>query len=286
MEQNKLSWHSYSNTEDNVNSSLKPQAKVSIGSRKKYIMTLTFALICTIFQVICFKSCQQNISFNGDKKFAFVVANKSLNKGDVLNEENTSLAYLDLSDAKDNYILNSEFKKYKNKEVRNKVLKNSPVSKLDVFNRQRDLSLTDKIPPGKRFYSLKIDLSSLGAILKVGDIVDVIAHMDIKGYGKATETILSRIKVVGIGNDFNDSTKNEEASQLSFYLSPEEVKIISFMKTYSDFSVVIRNPNDLEESKNDSITFNQFLQDEKIQKIFKNDTFKIIQGQKLRDKNL
>ncbi|MES2615769.1 MAG: Flp pilus assembly protein CpaB [Bdellovibrionota bacterium] len=246
---------------------------------KKLLSVLLLAFISTLIQVIFLKSCHVMPENGGsNSKYAVVVSRNSILQGETLSEENTKLVYLDLAESKQKFILNQEFKKYVGHKVKMNIEENTPILKDFVIKNMQDLSLPEKIPPGKRFYSLDVDLGAIASMLQVGDKVDIIAHMNIDGYGRATETILNRIKVIGIGNSFEEKSINTDANTLSFYLTPEEVKIISFMKSYSQFTVALRNPNDNNLSNNEAITFNKFIQNEKIQKIFQNDSFKIIQG--------
>lgn len=69
-------------------------------------------------------------------------------------------------------------------------------------------------------------------------------------------------------------------NSISFYLTPEEIKIILFMKRYANFSLSLRNPNDNFDYKDQAITLNKFIENEKIRNIIKNDRFQIIYGDK------
>ena len=144
-------------------------------------------------------------------------------------------------------------------------------------------SLPEKIPFGKRLYVLDVNLGTLSSILKVGDKIDLTAYLDIPSFGKATETILNGIQIIGIGNQMDNSReKSGNANSLSFYLYPEEVKILSFMKQYSHFSVSLRNPNDNSTNSGEAMTLNKFIQDDRIQRIIKNDSFQMRQGIKVK----
>lgn len=240
----------------------------------KRIFFLFFAAIAlTIFQTVIFKSCtNQDQTEKEHKKYAVITANQDLNPGDVLDSSNTKIAYLDVSESKKSFILNSEFNGFSGSKIQIRAEKGSPILKNMIQNRESNQSLQEKIPPGKRLFVLDMDLGSMASMIQVDDKVDIIAHMDIPDFGKATETILDGISVVQIDDDHS----------LSFYLTPEEIKILAFMKPYSSFSVAIRNPNDHMTKESHAITFNQFLQNEKIQHILKGDSFKIVTGTGIR----
>lgn len=277
----KLTWQPNANIENSVHQ----QKKKLILKNKKIIITFFLALLSTLLQFFFIKSCNiLSSNKNSNQKYAIIVASTNIKKGESLSEENTKLAYFGLDEAKNKFILNSEFRQYLGHSLKINIDQGTPILKDIIITDNYDNSLSEKIPPGKRFYALDVDLASLSSVVKVGDMVDIIAHMDINGFGRATETILKRIKIIGIGNNFLENTgKSSDDNVLSFYLTPEEIKIISFMKPYSQFTIAVRNPNDHDVSDNDVITFNKFIQNEKIQKIFQNEYFKIIEGAKVNN---
>ena len=279
MSKKSLQWNALDNKiefEDSSN-----RVKIFTKKRKIYFLFL-LAIVSTSLQFVCLKSCSSFSNNQSHLKYAVVVTTKLIPMGDTLNENNTKLSYLDLGESKNKFLLNSEFRSYLGHKVKIEFQSGIPILKDFVVKSSLDISLPEKIPQGKRFYTLDVNLNSISSLIKVGDIVDILAHINIKGYGKATETILNHVKIIGIGNNFEENSTNLNGNTLSFYLTPEEVKIISFMKSYSQFNVVLRNPNDFEETDSDSITFNKFIQNEKIQKIFQSDSFKIIQGETVR----
>ncbi len=275
MEKKYLEWNTIEKEE--VSS---PQLKKKKPWRDKiFFIPLGLALISTFIQFVFLKSCNYiSTESNSSQKYAVIVALKKIHQGDYLSTENTRLSYLDLGESKSNFVLNSEFQKFLGHKIKMDIDEKTPILKSIVLNGGKPSSLLENIPHGKRFYVMDVDLSSLSTLIKVGDRIDIIAHMDIDGFGKATETILNGIKIIGIGDNFEEYTSQPDANTLSFYLTPEEIKIISFMKSYSQFSIMLRNPNDLDLSDNESITFNKFLQNDKIQKILQNDSFKIVEG--------
>lgn len=266
---------------DEINTESQSKKK-NVFKKKNFIIPILLGVFSTMIQLLFFKSCQNQSDNSTNSKYAIVVAIQNIPEGETLSEDNTKLVYLDLGESKEQFILNSEFRHYLGYKTKINIEKNSPILKELVLNKSRNLSLPEKIPRGKRFYTIDIDLSSISSVIKIGDTVDIIAHMDINGFGKATETILQRIKIVGIGTNFEEKSPNIDASSLSFYLTPEEVKIISFMKSYSQFTVALRNPNDLDQSDNSPITFNKFIQNDRIQEILQNDSFKIIEGNRIK----
>lgn len=243
--------------------------KRKTSKQKKYLKLLFFALLITFIQFFIFKSCvNSNSSENNQNKYAVIFAKDEMKPGSLLEESNTKIVYIDVSNAKNSFILNSELSKFLGSRLLISADKNTPILKNMIKNDMLEKTAQEKIPPGKRLFILDIELGSLASIIQINDKIDIIAHMDIPEFGKVTETILDGIPVVRIAEDH----------AIGFYLTPDEIKILSFMKPYSSFSVAIRNPNDhlTEESK--AVTFNKFLQNDKIQHILQNESFKIVEG--------
>lgn len=245
--------------------------KRKTNKQKKYLKLLFFALFITFIQFFIFKSCvNSNSSGNNQKKYAVIFAKDEMTTGSLLEESNTKIVYMDVLNARSSFILNSELSQFLGSKLLINADKNTPILKNMIKNDISGKTIQEKIPPGKRLFILDVELGSLASIIQINDKIDIIAHMDIPEFGKVTETILDGISVVRI----------EEDHAIGFYLTPDEIKILSFMKPYSSFSVAIRNPNDhlTEESK--AVTFNKFLQNEKIQHILQNESFKIVEGTK------
>lgn len=232
MQNNSFHWE---HLDKSFEEKISPHKQSENNWRKKYSVVFTVAFFFTCIQFFIFKSCvNSNQKLADTNKYAVIVANKNMNKGDFVNEENTKILYMDVSESKNNFILNSEFSNFSGSQLLVNSEKNTPILKNMITIPLQNKTLVEKIPPGKRFFVLDVDLGSLTDHIKTDDKVDIIAHMDIPDFGKATETILDRVTVVDI----------ENGHSLGFYLSPEEIKILSFMKPYSEFSVAIRNPND------------------------------------------
>jgi Flp pilus assembly protein CpaB len=125
---------------------------------------------------------------------------------------------------------------------------------------------------GKRLYLIENveNREMLGAV-RPGDKVDIIAHLNVPGYGSVTETVLSGIQSVNLSG-----TGKKAGDALAFYLTLDEVKIMSFMKNYGGFSVALRNPNDDVYVNTNTITFTSFLQSPTVQKLMKKDDFEIV----------
>ncbi|APJ04077.1 Flp pilus assembly protein CpaB [Silvanigrella aquatica] len=250
-------------------------------SKNKYLIAVTLALFITLFQFFLFKSINyfSNSSINHNL-YPVLVANKNIKLGQLIAESDLKLIEMNLGESKTQFILNDEINSYIGKAAIVPLNENTPLLKNSFMSAFQKNSLPDKIPVGKRLYVLDLDFGSIGSLLRVGDKIDLIAYLDIPKFGKATENILTDVQIVGIGDQLEERGKSRHANSISFYIYPEEVKIISFMKQYAKFSVSLRNPNDSSSQSGEAMTLNKFIEDERIQKIIKNDSFQFIQGKK------
>ena len=127
------------------------------------------------------------------------------------------------------------------------------------------------IPPGKRLYVLQIEDHALQNILNPGDHIDIIAHLQLPEVGQVTEIILENITIKNIGFE-----EELEKNSIVFFLSPEQVKFMSYLEKFSKFSISLRNPKDKSHhSESQAMTLNKFLANPKIQKMINNDVFRI-----------
>lgn len=252
-------------------------------SKNKFISPIFFALVSTLFQFLLFKSIYYTNSSNYKNIYPIIIAKNNMKAGHITTEEDFKFIEMNVGESKEHFILSADSNFFIGKKLLVNIKENTPLLKnlfIDPFQKN---SFPEKIPFGKRLYVLDLDFGSLTSLLRVGDKIDLIAYLDIPEFGKATETILNGIQIVGIGEQINDKEKVDNANSLSFYLYPEEVKILSFMKQYAKFSVSLRNPNDNSTNSSEAMTLNKFIQDERIQKIIKNDSFQLIQGKKRKN---
>lgn len=264
---NKIEWKKLQNIAENKN------------NNKKIINTIILATITTLFQFFLFKYIFFYDS-NTNNTFLIAVANHNIKSGQITTENDFKFIETNNLNLKEHFISNSEANSYIGKKVILNINKNTPLLKNIFISQFQKKSLPEKIPLGKRLYILTLDTNPLNSMLRVGDKIDLIAYLEIPGFGKATETILNGIQISGIEEHTENKNIATNSNSISFYLYPEEVKIISFMKQYATFSASLRNPNDTSTNSSEAITFNKFIQDTRIQKIIKNDSFLFIHGKK------
>ncbi|RDB37050.1 Flp pilus assembly protein CpaB [Spirobacillus cienkowskii] len=271
MNNNKIKWNDIP-----TNSSL--HKNIKLVNKKTQIL---FAIIFAIFQYFLFSAIYTiSNNHNSLNKTYVMAAQKDLEPGFIITENDVKVIQVDLGETHNYFINHEENSLILGKKLLTKIYKNSLIPKNSVVSINHKNSLLEKIPLGKRLFTLNLELENYLNILKIGDKIDLIAYLEIPGFGKATETILSGIEIIAITNQFHAKERKTTSNSISFYLFPEEVKVLSFMKQYAKFSISLRNPNDISSHSGEAMTLNKFIQNEKIQKIIKNDGFQIIQGKK------
>lgn len=246
---------------------------------KKKSFLLSGIILCFLLATILYVF---NIHRDGKQAYqAFIIANHKLHKGESLTVENTKIAFLDLGSAHSYYVTHDQFENFNGTYVKDDICENCPILKYALTTNN---DIQTQIPAGKRLFILDMPVGPILSLLKIGDIVDVIADINIPNFGNATETILGAVKIISFGDSNDSFSQDTENKYLSFYLTPDEIKILSFIKPYATFSVVLRNASDTNPESTNAITLNQFFQNEKIKKIIEADSFKIINGTKINRK--
>lgn len=239
--------------------------KGHLFQKKKFLKIFLAGLGLTLAQFCIFKF----IVFQEDGgSSSFLITKEKIKQGDAITMDNVETVPLNDARVQTALIPYWQLKNAIGRRLDHDLEIGSPLLKDMILSDYIEKTPEQLIPPGRRLFFLDVDLGDLASLLKINEKIDLIAHMDIPQFGQATETILDGVSIVSIN----------ENHLLGFYLTPEEIKIITFMKGYSQFSVAIRNPNDHTKGENSAVTFNQFLQNPKIQHILNNDSFKIIQG--------
>ena len=108
-------------------------------------------------------------------------------------------------------------------------------------------TVATKIPPGKRLVALQIkDKVAQKGWIKPNDRVDVIATMELPGRGRTTFTLLQDITLVSVGKaSVWDQGQVTEGTEIGFYASPKDVEFIGFAEKNGEFSLSLRNPQDV-----------------------------------------
>lgn len=108
-------------------------------------------------------------------------------------------------------------------------------------------TVASKIPPGKRLATLQIaDRAAGNGWVKPNDHVDIIAAMEIPGRGKTTFTLMQDVTLVSVGKaTVWEKGASSQGSEIGFYVSLDELEFLRFAQEKGEFSLALRNPNDV-----------------------------------------
>lgn len=129
----------------------------------------------------------------------------------------------------------------------------------------RQEAFSVRMPKGKRALTVLIDsLSAVGGLIKAGDLVDIIAHLQIPDKDKADEnnvekkedvtTILfQKILVLSVNTNFDDMTppdyvQQQQAGRLNITLAlePEAAALLTFAQKNGQLQFTLRAPDEKE----------------------------------------
>ena len=118
-------------------------------------------------------------------------------------------------------------------------------------------SLALKTPPGKRAVTVSItSLEAVGGLINPGDVVDVIAQLNIpsktKGVDKkenVTAMIFQKLQILAINANLEPVASFEEQQQLpalkiTFAVNPQEAGLLSFADKNGKLQLALRGPNE------------------------------------------
>jgi len=122
----------------------------------------------------------------------------------------------------------------------------------------REISLSAKVPRGKRAITIPVDnISSVGGMIRPGDHVDIVGMIPIPAMtaeGKqvtqmSTMPLFQDVLVLAVGQEFTNlpgqtDTKKKVSPVITFALSPEEANLIAFVQEQGRIRLVLRSPED------------------------------------------
>ncbi len=125
----------------------------------------------------------------------------------------------------------------------------------------REVSLSSKIPPGKRAITIPVDnISSVGGMIRPGDHVDVLGSVPVPfmtAEGKqamqmSTMPLFQDILVLAVGQEFTtipggpqDKKETRALSNvITLSLDPQQANLIAFAQEQGKIRLVLRSPGD------------------------------------------
>ena len=258
------------------NSRLKPE-QVFVKWRKP----LAFACVATLLQFGLFSALfgEENTAAKS-QRVAILVSTKKLERGDAVTSENFKSVEVKSSEVLAAVVKAEDLEKFKGRKLAVSISANNALPKAALFSDLQQRSAPEHIPPGKRLYKLQAALGDLANVIKSGDRVDVIALMDLPQVGKITETLLEAQDVIGVGDILlDDKSSARQGDELSFFVTPEQFKLLTYAQNFAKFSIALRNPNDVARSDGGTaMTLNKFLANPRIQNAVNSDLFRIRKG--------
>lgn len=155
------------------------------------------------------------------------------------------------------------------RRARTKLFSGEPVRDAKLLEKgDAGLGAADSIPEGFRVVSVKVDaVKSSGNLIKPGDRVDVIVHMQqVGGSGNAdavSKIFLQDVRVFAV-NDLIDRDNNGSkvaAQTIGLLVKPEQVEMITLAEEMGKIRLSMRSPNDSAKLETDGAMQSNLLGD-------------------------
>lgn len=146
-----------------------------------------------------------------------------------------------------------------------KILAGEPIleGKLLATGENGQQGAGDQIPPGMRAVAVKSDdVTSTGSLIRPGDRVDVVVHLQRnpgKGIPETTsKTFLRDIKIFAVNDEFERSPNGEggkvTAKTVTLLVLSQQAELISLATELGKIRLVMRGPNDTSAEETDGVT--------------------------------
>jgi pilus assembly protein CpaB len=153
------------------------------------------------------------------------------------------------------------------RRARTKLFAGEPVRNAKLLEKgDAGMGAADSIPAGFRVVAVRVDaVKSSGNLIKAGDRVDVIVHMQQGGTGESmSKTFLQDVRVFAVNDlidrDNNGSTKIA-AQTIGLLVKPEQVELIMLAEEMGKIRLSMRGPNDDAKLTTDGATPNNLMGD-------------------------
>lgn len=199
-----------------------------------------------------FMSHQNSLAIEGAmarryKTESVIVANGELKAGTTIDESNVKRTVALKNDLSRNVILGDQLDLVLGHRVAVDLLPGDPIL-LSMVQGARDAKgMAEKIPPGKRLFTLSIDSKAAGyGFVNPNDHVDIVAQIDLPNRGITSFTLLEDVTLVSVGaRSVLQNGTRVSGSDVSFFVSPREFEVLTFAQKRGTFSLSLRNPRDI-----------------------------------------
>jgi Flp pilus assembly protein CpaB len=224
----------------------------------------------------------QSITETADRGMV-LVATVPLKPTEQFHPETATFDVLVKPDQASNFVTSEEASSFSGYYFTKQLDPGMPIQKSALSKNHNSRTSVMNIPPGKVLFALNAKLGPLAGVVTSGMTVDLMAQMNIPGSGYLMETLLSNTKIVALGMVSAEASKKTAlaagSDSVSFYVTPEEMKLLTYAQKFSEFSLVVRNQKEsLSDADKAPMTLNRFLANPKIQKAMSSDLFQIRNG--------
>jgi pilus assembly protein CpaB len=181
------------------------------------------------------------------KTEAVIVASGELKAGTTLDESNVKRSVALKNSLSRNVIMGDQLDLVLGHRIAVDLLPGDPIL-LSMVQGARDAKgIAEKIPPGKRLFTLTIDSKAAGyGFVNPNDHVDILAQIDLPDRGTTSFTLLEDVTLVSVGaRSVLQNGARVSGSDVSFFVTPREFEVLSFAQKRGTFSLSLRNPRDI-----------------------------------------
>lgn len=181
------------------------------------------------------------------KTESVIVAGGELKAGTTLDESNIKRSIALKNGLSRNVIMGDQLDLVLGHRIAVDLLPGDPIL-LSMVQGARDAKgIAEKIPPGKRLFTLTIDSKAAGyGFVNPNDHVDILAQIDLPDRGTTSFTLLEDVTLVSVGaRSVLQNGARVSGSDVSFFVTPREFEVLTFAQKRGTFSLSLRNPRDI-----------------------------------------
>jgi Flp pilus assembly protein CpaB len=218
-----------------------------------------------------------------EKKFQtqkIVVASKDLVAGTVIASNHIVPANYLKGNLSQNFVPAENYKSLLGRSIMVDLKPGDPILLSAVTGSDSADRMAEKVPPGKRLFTLSITDYAAGlGFVRPNDRVDILTHMELPGRGHVTFTVMQDVTLVSVGTTSVLDGQGLGGTAVSFFVDPEEFEVLSYAQSRGKFSLSLRNPND--SSKRNAgrgVDLNAFLDSRSISRASGGGELEVIEG--------
>lgn len=217
-----------------------------------------------------------------------LVASKDLQQGEFIDPTKFATVPMLVGNITSNHLSENQRNLIIGKQIAIDLKKGDPLFVTAVQGAAEVDRLADKVPPGKRLFTLSIDdRAAANGFIKPNDHVDILAHIRLPDRGLTTFTVLQDVTLVSVGrNSILDSEGASTGTDISFFVESQHSEMLAFAQKRGSFSLSLRNPKDIGKSKTSrGIDISEFLDYDGIYQVSGGSELKVLEkGKEIKKK--